>query len=416
MRSLNRREFVGMLGTAVAGAAVGANARAAAERRSGSRPFEVAASVYAWELHDEGVERVLDNLQQMAAVNSVYLIGIMHPEGRPFGGATFPHNPVRQTWQAEDARCYWHPDLKRYGRVKPRLSDHAWLNETDWLGVLVDAAKKRGLKTGVELSHALIDRERMSGELADLAQRERHGEVAPIGRIKWLQPPCPNHPATVAYGVGLVSDTVANHGVDYVQSCIMSFDPAPPELGGGCFCDHCRQAASGFGFDLGEIQAALRADPADASAVADWNAFRQTSVARFYRALHEAAHAIKPTVDLRYNLHSRVFPAYGIDLARLCRHVDSVRVSEYTEQEGDPALMARKRAWFAEVKPQLPGDQVMLGAIGVRLKATPELVREGVGMALEAGVSGITLGHYDGASFPVLRAVGEALRAAGVQG
>jgi len=26
-----------------------------------------------------------------------------------------PHNPVRKTWQAEDSRVYWLPDMKRYG-------------------------------------------------------------------------------------------------------------------------------------------------------------------------------------------------------------------------------------------------------------------------------------------------------------
>ena len=44
------------------------------------RQFEVEAALYAWDLHDEGVEQVLDNVQGMAAVNSVYMIGQMHPE------------------------------------------------------------------------------------------------------------------------------------------------------------------------------------------------------------------------------------------------------------------------------------------------------------------------------------------------
>src|SRR5262245_57143618 len=97
LHHINRRQFVSLLGTAAVGVALGSRLGAAPDEKRGKakKPFEVAASLYAWDLHDEGVERALDNLQ-MAAVNSVYLIGIMHPEMRPMGGVTFPHNPVRQ--------------------------------------------------------------------------------------------------------------------------------------------------------------------------------------------------------------------------------------------------------------------------------------------------------------------------------
>ena len=374
----------------------------------------MSASLYAWELHDEGVEHVLDNLQEMAAVNSVYLLGIMHPEARPVGGGTFPHNPIRKTWQAEDARCYWHPETARYGRVKPRLSDFAWLNETDWLKILVDAARKRGLEVGMELSHSLIDQERMRGEMADLQARNLHGEPVAGAGIKWLTAPCPNHPATIEYLRALASDTVANYGIDYLQSCMMNFDPATPDRGGGCFCEHCMKAAGGFGFDLAEIKAALLVDPRDYRALAGWNGFRFASVAHVYQTLHKAAHALKPTVDIRYNLPSPTYPFYGINLPLMRPHLDSVRVLDYTEQDGNPALMAHKRGWFDSAKQQLQPPLPLLSTIGVRMKATPELVREGVRIAVRAGASGIGLGHYDGATFPLLRAVREGLVETGV--
>ena len=153
--TFDRRKFA----KAVASAAVCSGLESSAIAKSGPRPFEVVASLYAWELHDEGVERVLDNLQSMSQVNSVYLISIMHYEKRPFTSPTFPHNPVRQTWQAEDSRCYWHPDTSLYGRIKPQLSSFSWLSDTDWLDHLTKAARKRGLKTGAELSHTLVDQD-----------------------------------------------------------------------------------------------------------------------------------------------------------------------------------------------------------------------------------------------------------------
>ena len=63
--------------------------------------FEVSASMYPWDVHDEGVNLMLDNLTSMSGVNSVYLIAVMHEEHRPFLGpkGTGPwlyiHNPER---------------------------------------------------------------------------------------------------------------------------------------------------------------------------------------------------------------------------------------------------------------------------------------------------------------------------------
>ena len=45
---------------------------------------------------------------------------------------------------AEDARVYWRPDQKRYGRIRPRLSDFDWLNGTDWLQRMIAAAPVEG--------------------------------------------------------------------------------------------------------------------------------------------------------------------------------------------------------------------------------------------------------------------------------
>jgi hypothetical protein len=47
-------------------------------------------------------------------------------------------------------------------------------------------------------------------------------------------------------------------------------------------------------------------------------------------------------------------------------------------------------------------------------KATPEIVRQAVLVAAKCGVNGITLGHYDGATFERLRAAGEGLELANV--
>jgi len=378
---------------------------------AGPLPFEVSASLYAWELHDEGIEKILDNLQEMAAVNSVYLIALMHYEKRPLTSPVFPHNPVRQTWQAEDSRIYWHPDPKCYSRIRPRLSDYGWLNQTDWLKVLVEAVRKRGLKTGVEISHTVLDAERGKGEFLDCVQRDIHGTPRAIyGRG---YPICLNNPDARQYILGLLSDLTSHYDVDYVQTCMIPFMPGGPDKG-GCFCDSCRRVAKEAGLDLEKAKSALQANPKAQPELDQWRVFRRDSATRFYQAMHDRVHAIRPRLDLRFNDCFRNAEDWGFDLGRLKPHLDSVRVCDYTEQQGNPAAMKGKRQWLTDERRILGKDFRMLSAVAVRPKATPELIREGIKIAVECGVDGITLGHYDGSEFPMLRAVREGLTAAGV--
>jgi hypothetical protein len=405
--ALSRRDFVKIAGTGAAAALLAPRLGAS----PAGRPLEVSASLYAWDLHDEGVERVLDTLQGMAAVNSVYLLGIMHPERQPADGGTYPHNPVRATWTTEAVRCYWHPDFRRYGRIRPRLSDNAWLNQTDWVRMLVDAARRRGMKVGVENSHAMVDRERAEGEFADLVERNIHGEITHVRT--WLRPLCPNHPEVTAYAVAMYSELVAAYDVDYVMSAIASFDEGGPAKG-ACFCEACRQAARADGLDLAKAQQALLADPADAPALADWRNFRFRSTARFYRAIHDGVHTIKPTIDVRYSQHMADPVNWGVKLSVMQPHLDSIRIQEYSELSGDPARMPVKRRALTAVRAELGPDFPVHSAVWVERKATPELIREGVRIAVETGMNGVTLGHYNGGTYPNLRAIREGLKEAGV--
>ena len=87
--------------------------------------FEVDGSTYAWEVHDEGIKLILDNMTSMAGINAVYMIAVMHKEHRPYQSPEFLHNPVRGTWDAEDSRAYFLPEMSLYGRIKPDRFQHA---------------------------------------------------------------------------------------------------------------------------------------------------------------------------------------------------------------------------------------------------------------------------------------------------
>jgi hypothetical protein len=392
---------------AAAGAATYAGLAKAVHAKAPGHPFEVVASLYAWELHDEGVEHVLDNLQTMASVNSVYLISIMHYEKRPFTSPAFPHNPIRKTWQAEDSRCYWHPEMKLYGRIKPQLSSFPWLSDTDWLDVLTKAARKRGLKTGAELSHTLVDLDTVKKDLLDCTQRDIHDQP----RVVWGRsyPLCPNNPDVMEYTLALHSDLVKNHDVDFTQFCTITMLNGGADRG-SCFCDSCVKAAAKENVDLKELQQELLANPTAEPAFSQWQQFRFKTITRYFRLIHSKIHEIRPNSELRFN---DCFPhpeTWGLDLKAIRPHLDSIRNSDYSEQLGDPTRMHEKDDRLKANTAALGEDFPRISAVAVRPKATPELIHEGVAIALENKVCGLSLGHYDGAEFPLLRAISEGLQ------
>lgn len=44
---------------------------------------ELTTGIYPWDIHDEGMERILDNLQEHAGNNAAYLVSLVHHEKRP---------------------------------------------------------------------------------------------------------------------------------------------------------------------------------------------------------------------------------------------------------------------------------------------------------------------------------------------
>jgi hypothetical protein len=405
---------------------------------------EVSASLYPWDLADEGVDRILGNLQSMAACNSVYLVALMHEEKRPLTDFFYPHNPVRKTYFPEDSRAYWRPDLTCYGRIRPRTSDRAFLSGTDWLQVLTDAARARGMKTGVEISHTVLDSERAAQGFPDCIQRDIYGQ--PIGKLV-----CPNKGDVQEYVGGLFADVAGNYDIDYVQTCLIPFQhgprkeqPAATVLAsclGGCWCESCASTAGEDGLDLAAVRdallpladmfsrpslqrshelALLRANNTSETAVLlevpelyAWLQFRRRSMTRFFARIHERVHSVRKDVDVRLNAYiSEHQELSGIDLRSLRPHLDSIRSSDYSEQSGDMARLEHKRRWLLSVRRAVGDEMPFLSAIGVRPRATPETIRQGVVVSAQCGVDGITLGHYDGAPFSNLRAVREGMEMA----
>jgi hypothetical protein len=420
---------------------------------------EIAASLYAWDLADETVERCLDNLQALAGVNSTYLVGLMHKEKRPLHARFYPHNPVRKYYSPEDSRVYWMPKSGHYGRIKPLTSERAFLAGTDWLDHLTAEARRRGMRTGCEISHTVIDADVAREHYSDVLQRDVFGNI--VGTFEAVEAqralPCLNHPDVQEYLAALVADLVANHDIDYLQSCLVMFGSGysrsntvggPGErpgwrdllatATGGCFCDACRRrgldqgldwdavtrqvrhlalVSSGRGLDeahegqlLGESNISEAELILENEQFGSWLAFRRRSIDDLFLMISQVAHQANPKIDFRYNTYMARPELAGLNFVSAFRHVDSVRESDYSDQLGTPEGVAIKRRRLMRARRALGDDKPLLAALGVRPNATPEILRASVKAAVDSGCDGLSLGHYDGATMARLRAVRDGLR------
>lgn len=416
---------------------------------------EIAASLYAWDLHDEGIEHILDVLTTRSEVNSVYLVGLMHSEKRPLHARHYPHNPVRKSYIPEDSRAYWKPEMPRYKRIKPLTSDRDFLKDRDWLQELIEAARKRGLKTGLEISHTIIDSMHAVEHMPDILQRDVFGNL--VGAFETQQGrtalPCLNNPDVQEYIEALFTDVVANYDVDFIQTCLVLFGPGhlhtghglPPNAwqrlagvaAGGCYCDHCKAKAQAEGLDWDKVleegghlaKVALKigheeeherqlldeSNYTEAELLTEyehftaWLHFRKRSVTEAFARVRKAIKAVKPEIDFRYNTYMGSPEKSGLDFKSAYQHVDSVRESDYSDQWGTLEGVAMKRSRLMKVRRALRDDQPLLAALGVRPNATTETLMLSIKAATEAGCDGLSLGHYDGATMERLDVVKQGL-------
>jgi hypothetical protein len=375
-----------------------------------SPAFEVTGSIYPWEVHDEGIDLILDNMTSIAGINSVYLIAVMHEEHRPFnndklpGTFNFIHNPVRTEWDAEDSRAYFKPDMGSYGKIKPIMSEHAWLNETDWLKIVLDKAHARGLRAGVEVSHTYIPVDFMA-QHPEYKQKDIDG--------KTVDRPCTNNPDVREYLVALYGDLAKNYDVDYVQTCMLLFSRSDdPVKGGTCFCESCKKKAKATGFDMEAAIPILKDNPYAQPQLDNWRNFRKASTTEIYKLVTDRLHKENPEIDFRLNdLNDR---SSGLVLEDLKGNINSVHLSTHTEQNGYQKTDRQSR--IATTKYFMGDDVPIIPGVPTRLLTTEAIVKSSIRISVDGGAKGIGVKHYDGSPYSMLRAVRNGLSEAGVTG
>ena len=378
--------------------------------------FEVGTQIRPWTIADEGMTYILDNMQSMIGVNNLYIFVVMHEEHRPFQAPEFPHNPVRDTFDAEDSRVSFFPEWERYGTIKPLLSDHQWIRETDWLQLVVDSCRGRGISVGAEVSHLPVPKQ-LVRENPDYQQKTIDGETWNAARF------CPNNPDVREYLIALYGDIAANYDVDYIQTCQVLFNPWDIDQGGTCFCRHCIAEAKKTGFDLEAAIPILKKDKNAQPERDKWIEFRTNSTTETYRLIAEKIEQENPSCHLRLN---DVFSwpggeaiNVGLDLQAVAPYLGSLVNQDHQEQLGNEnESFENRKEWLLRNREFIGPDKHFVSGIATRMAASPGLIKAGIRVALEspAIINGLVLKHYDGASFSLMRAFNQGMIDAGVLG
>lgn len=416
---------------------------------------EIAASLYPWDIADEGIDPIVDKLQKHANVNSIYLVGVMHYEKRPLTSLFYTQNPKRKWYDPEDSRVYYKLNEDSFSNtcLKPLYSERDFLKNVDWLDNLIACARRRGLKAGVEISHTFYDAEKALTEHPDVLQKNIHGQP-------FRNHFCCNNPDVREYMIQLFCDTVRNHNVDFIQTCMMLFhegtpvntpwfmkDAGNPNLAallgvttGGCFCEHCRKKALSMGYDWDQIVAQLQkleriatATPyhnndvcmdlqmlmgsnltesgllLEYPALGEFLKFRAQCVTELMREIYVGLKKVNPKVDFRYNNYLTRPELAGLDFHAVAPYLDSVRDSDYTEQRPICDDFQYKRGTLLKIRRGIGMEKPLIAAFACRPNATVDILHQSIQVLSTMGIDGFSLGHYDGSTNQLLQAVRDAM-------
>ena len=208
--------------------------------------METSIFCFATDLADEGVETVLDNVEQRGGLGGVTVAAAYH-EGRD----VFPHNPVRRVRFLESGAVFFPPGpALRAARLQPPVSESAHV-----LPEAIAAAERRGL--AVRAWTVFLHNGALAAAYPECAPENAFGD-------RYVTELCPAHPDARAYARALAADVAAlgvagicsealhylglEHGYAH-ERYFVALGPRVRYLLGLCFCEHCLAAAQAAGVD-----------------------------------------------------------------------------------------------------------------------------------------------------------------------
>ena len=334
---------------------------------SGQSKAMIGIQVGAVSFVDEGTEQVLDNLQERARVNTLFLAVFTY--GRGIAGRQIPGQPLPDHGKQEydlnfhggnfatpHAEFYKNTVLK-----ETRAPDHGNL---DILAEVLPAARKRGMKVICWLED--VFRTDLPN-IEKLQERDLHGRHA--------ETLCVNNPEYRNFLTGLVEDYARSYDIDGLMwgserqgalcdSLGATHDMPPVDPGEvTCFCEFCQAQAKQRGISVEraregflELEKFVRSSrsgkrPVDGYYVqfwrlllrypelAAWEMLWTDSLRETYAAIYKAVKGAKQSIPVGWHIwHNNSFnPLYRAeqDLNELSRYSDFIKVVMYNNCGGE---------------------------------------------------------------------------------
>jgi hypothetical protein len=247
---MTRRDFLRTSAVALAATATPPGSIAAAEDGNKMIGIQVGAVSFA----DEGIEQVLDILQERGAVNTVFLTTFTY--GRGLAGRQIPGQPFPDHGKPESDEKTFHggnyatPHSEFYKNTtlkQTRAPDHG---ELDIVAAVLPAARKRGLKLFCSIEDVFRSDVPGVKEVAEVDLQGRRSHTL-----------CLLHPDVRAFWTGLAADLCTSYNIDGILFFNERNGPLLNALGAShaqsiassrvtCFCEFHQNAAQKAGINF----------------------------------------------------------------------------------------------------------------------------------------------------------------------
>jgi hypothetical protein len=360
---MDRREFV-RGAASVAGAAALPELRAiAAEHRYKKM---IGMQIGAVSFVDEGVDKVLDEFEQQAAVNTLFIATFTY--GRGIAGRQVPGQPLpdhgKQSYDTDTFHggCYTKVDPKYFAGTPLKDFRAPDFGDYDVLEAVLPSAKKRGMKTICWFED--VFRADVPG-IAALQEKELSGKNATTL--------CFNNPGYRSWLLGMVENWGRRYPIDGImwgserQGAFSNMLGASHGSAEGlkvtCFCSYCVAKAKARGIDpdraregflaLNEfVQGGQRRErPVDGYYVTLWRILLRypeilawemlwtDSLRETYTAIYGRAKEVNPQLQIGWHIwHNNSFnPIYRAeqDLQAIAPHSDFLKIVIYNNCGGE---------------------------------------------------------------------------------
>ena len=323
---------------------------------------------------DEGVDKVLDILQEAASVNTLFVATFTY--GRGIAGRQVPGQPLPDHGKQEydDAAGPGTFHGGSYVRVRPQFYRETAIQDFrapefgdyDVLEAALPAARKRGMKTICWFEDVFTGQGERIANIQQAQEKRLDGRNA--------NTLCFNNPNYRNWLLGVVEDYARSYEIDGIMwgserqgafaNMLASSHSGNTDTGGvTCFCDYCQRRARARGIDFARAREGFRAlgafvqgarqgrRPVDGYDVTVWRLMLRypemlawemmwtDSLRETYAAIYNKVKAVKPSLGVGWHIwHNNSFsPIYRAeqDLAELSKYSDFLKMVMYHNCGGE---------------------------------------------------------------------------------